>query len=115
MDHVRDASGFDAVTTGREFVVVVLELGVEQLNLVEDLLSPLSVSSDTLDLCKVFPLVEASHSVAERVVLGRRSVDEVGEPCRERLDRLQGRVVRGRVETDDVRFFVAGPARQEFG
>jgi hypothetical protein len=29
VDHVGDAGGLDAVATGRELVVVVLELGIE--------------------------------------------------------------------------------------
>jgi hypothetical protein len=65
VDHVGDAGGLDAVTTGRELVVNVLQLSVEQLNLVEDLPSPLSVSSDTLDLCKVLPFVETPHRVTK--------------------------------------------------
>jgi hypothetical protein len=82
MDHVRDVGGLNAVMARRELVVVVLELGIEYLP------SPLSISLDALDLCKVLPLVEASHSIMERVVFGRGPVDEVGEPGREQLDRL---------------------------
>jgi hypothetical protein len=95
VDHVGDASGLDAMTTRRKLVVVVLELGVEQLDLVEDLPSSLSISSDVFDLREVLPLVEASHSVMEHMVFSRGSVNEVSEPGRERFDQLQGRVVGG--------------------
>jgi hypothetical protein len=95
VDHVGDASGFDAVMAGCEFVIGVLELGIEQLDLIEDFSSPLSVSTDVFDLCQVLPFVEASHSVTECVVLSRRSIDEVGEPRRERFNQLRGCVVGG--------------------
>jgi hypothetical protein len=36
VDHVGDTGSFDAVTTGGELIVVVLEFGVEQFDLVED-------------------------------------------------------------------------------
>jgi hypothetical protein len=95
VDHVGDTGGLDAMATGGELIVIVLELCVEQLDLVEDLPPPLSILADPLDLCEVFPLVEASHRVTERVVFCRGSVDEVREPSREGIDRFRRGVIGG--------------------
>jgi hypothetical protein len=110
MDHVGDAGGLDVVATGSELVIIVLELSIEQFDLVEDLVPLLSIAADALNLGEVLPLVEPTHRVTECVVLGHGAVDEVGEPPRERLDRVRGRIVGGCVKVDDIRFFFAGPA-----